>query len=87
MPGPTREQLTAELQAVAGKLAEFLSVDEIATEIGAMVERIGKSMTDEEFDRYLDERPLAEEINAFGPRGPVGLGLGRYGGHAVGDDD
>lgn len=28
-------------------------------------------------------RQLVEELEDFGPGGPVGWGLGRYGGHAV----
>ena len=29
----------------------------------------------------------ADELQQFGPNGPVGIGLGRMGGHAVGDEE
>ena len=29
-------------------------------------------------------KSLVEQLDEFGPRGPVGIGLGRFGGHAIG---
>ena len=29
-------------------------------------------------------KSLVEQLDDFGPRGPVGLGLGKFGGHAIG---
>lgn len=31
------------------------------------------------------KHPVIDEICEFGPDGPVGIGLGNFGGHAVGD--
>ena len=52
MPGPTKEQLTAEFAAVATKLAEFLTEEQIANHIAQMVERVGQNMSDEDFDKW-----------------------------------
>jgi hypothetical protein len=35
----------------------------------------------------LKEETIFEEIDNYGWRGPAGLGLGRYGDNAIGDDD
>lgn len=29
--------------------------------------------------------PCVDELEQFGPTGPIGSGLGRFGGHAIGD--
>lgn len=32
-------------------------------------------------------RELVEQLDECGPNGPAGIGLGKFGGHAIGDDD
>ncbi len=31
----------------------------------------------------MEKYPILHEINEFGAQGPVGLGLGKFGGHAI----
>jgi len=38
-------------------------------------------------DLLLTEHFVFRELEEFGEDGPVGLGLGNFGGHAIGDDD
>lgn len=42
---------------------------------------------DAAIDRLKEKHPVIDEIDEFGPRGPAGIGLGRFGGHAVGGDE
>lgn len=38
----------------------------------------------QKFDELMVKHPVIKEIDNFGPDGPVGIGLGNFGGHAVG---
>lgn len=44
-----------------------------------------KSREDSEVEKLMDQHPCIREVSQFGANGPVGLGLGRIGGHAIGD--
>lgn len=39
----------------------------------------------EELNALREKHEVIEEICTYGPDGPVGIGLGNFGGHAVGD--
>lgn len=60
--------------------------------LGKLWDLVEERLTDEdrqklgidlEDDNSTD--PIFDELHCFGSRGPVGIGLGRFGGHAVGD--
>jgi hypothetical protein len=38
----------------------------------------------EKFELLKDEHPILREFEHWGWRGPIGSGLGRFGGHAIG---
>lgn len=56
----------------------------------ALWELVEGRLTDEDLKRLgvrldvKDVRGIFEELHSFGTGGPVGIGLGRCGGHAVG---
>jgi hypothetical protein len=39
-----------------------------------------------ELQELVKKHKILQELAEFGPNGPVGLGIGRIGGHAVGED-
>lgn len=55
----------------------------------AMWELLKVSATEQELERLKIAHPCVEELDEYGPNGPVGIGLGRMGGHAIGggEDD
>lgn len=44
-------------------------------------------LSDARRDELTEQHQILNEIDRFGAGGPAGLGLGRCGGHAVGDGD
>lgn len=56
--------------------------EELAKAIEALIETYSLN-TKEGFDKLCEQHPCIEEINLFSADGPVGLGLGKYGGHSV----
>lgn len=65
----------SELQ-LATAMHELL---EFAQETARLLPGGGTALLDE----LIDKHPCLDEINQFGPTGPIGSGLGRFGGHAV----
>ncbi len=63
-------------------------------QLAEAIERLMKTIQEidpEHAEEYLDrdekEFEVIGHIRFYGPYGPLGLGLGRFGGHAVGEDD
>lgn len=50
----------------------------------AMWELLKKKATEEELEQLKKDHSCIEELDEYGPNGPVGIGLGRMGGHAIG---
>lgn len=68
-----------ELEDALGKLWELV-VDRLTD---AEREKLGIDTTNSQ----LSASSIFEELDSFGPCGPVGLGLGRMGGHAIGEEE
>ena len=59
---------------------------ELELALGELWELVENRLTDED-RKQLDKSTSSHifyELHSFGPTGPVGLGLGRIGGHAIG---
>lgn len=56
---------------------------DLASAIDALLKKL-KDASEEELEALFNEHPCIHEVNEFGADGPIGLGLGRFGGHAVG---
>lgn len=52
----------------------------------AMWELLEKLATPEQREALKFTHPCIQELDDYGPNGPVGLGLGVIGGHAVGEE-
>lgn len=59
----------------------------IVAALAAVWAALEPGLTEAQMEALFEAHPVLEELNMSGPAGYVGLGLGRYGGHAVGDDD
>ena len=57
--------------------------------LGTLWELVEDRLTEDDYKKLgIDKESNAingvfEELHSFGPNGPVGIGLGRFGGHAV----
>jgi hypothetical protein len=49
-----------------------------------MWELLKQKATPEELEKLKSDHSCIDEIDEFGPNGPCGIGLGNFGGHAVG---
>lgn len=58
---------------------------ELADAIDALIEEIKKRVPNS-LSTIEANHPVVKEIDMFGPDGPCGIGLGQFGGHAVGDE-
>lgn len=56
---------------------------QLADAIAALLQIIVDAGMDDKVEEVCNQHQCVEEVNLFGPDGPVGLGLGRFGGHAV----
>lgn len=56
---------------------------ELATAINDLMELLSEEQREAMFLKHN----CCEEIWVSGPDGPTGMGLGRYGGHAIGDGE
>jgi hypothetical protein len=56
---------------------------QLATAINDLMELLSEEQRNEMFEKHY----CCEEIWMCGPDGPTGRGLGKYGGHAIGDDE
>ncbi len=56
---------------------------ELANAINAMLALLYESCGSSRIEALLEEHDCIAEVDQFGPTGPCGMGLGRYGGHAV----
>jgi len=56
---------------------------ELCKALEVVWERLKEFIPEEEQEKIKAEHDVVDEIDQFGATGPVGLGLGRYGGHAV----
>ena len=56
---------------------------ELATAINDLLDLLSETERDTMFEKHH----CCEEIWYFGPDGPVGIGLGKYGGHAIGNGE
>ena len=65
------------------KYTEF----EMAKAINALWEIVCDSVNETIQDTLKEQHPVIDEIDEFGPAGPAGIGLGRFGAHAVGPGD
>lgn len=58
---------------------------ELAKAIEDLIEIVRPHMPDDAWDALEKKHPCIEEINTFCAEGPCGMGLGYFGGHAIGD--
>lgn len=57
---------------------------ELAMAIDAMWEKLKETMSEDEQDAFTKIHPIISEIDEFGIEGPIGSGLRKFGGHAIG---
>lgn len=57
--------------------------EQFETALGILWERLEKIHSQEELEQLTKDQPLLEELYEFGINGPIGLGLGNFGGHSV----
>ena len=60
---------------------------DIGIAINELLNIIEQKMNEEEFeltiDKLCEEFPLIQEVHLSGPNGYCGIGVGKYGGHAI----
>ncbi len=59
---------------------------ELATAIRDLIQLALDKDLDSEIEKLSAQHPAIDEIGEFGPTGPVGSGLGIFGGHAIGNN-
>lgn len=60
------------------------SEKEMADAIQELIDIIISKIRTHEFYQLCEKHEVIHEIYQFGPDGPAGIGLGNFGGHAVG---
>lgn len=58
---------------------------ELVAALWTLWQRMELPLTEPEMEALFVKHPVLEELNFCGPSGYCGLGLGRIGGHAIGD--
>jgi len=53
----------------------------------AMWEVLKTTASEEQLEKLKSDHSSINEVDEYGANGPAGIGLGNYGGHAVGEDD
>ena len=56
---------------------------DLVSALDAVWARLTELVTEEEKERLMLTHPVLDELEEFGPGGPLGAGLGRCGGHAI----
>lgn len=59
----------------------------LAKGIDEMLRFLEKRLSQDEYESIIKDDPILREVDEFSWSGPVGIGLGRYGCHCVGDED
>jgi glutamine synthetase adenylyltransferase len=58
---------------------------EMSDALNDMWEILLKKLNPQEIEELKDKHPVINELDESGPQGYCGIGLGKYGGHAIGD--